>query len=278
MKTPRLTTRMALMALLLGLMLGGAWQGAARGNPWSHQPVRMNVNDAPLWVMVWPRGSRVFPATGAWRSVPEWLRETGAVAAINGGFFNHSDGEPVSYVRQDGRLVDDPKGNRALMTNPELRPALPLILNARAAWFVGSEGWGIAPWGTISPDVQDALQAGPVLLPEPSLEKEAFRLRRRDGTWRDGIQSARRARRSAIGLRADGSMVWVVAGGPGLDIRQLAHAMKQLSCVQAMALDGGSSSTLAWRGPDERIHWGPDDTKATARVRSVLLVFLPGVR
>ncbi|MEB3284543.1 MAG: phosphodiester glycosidase family protein [Candidatus Sericytochromatia bacterium] len=266
------------MALLLGLMLGGAWQGAARGNPWSHQPVRMNVNDAPLWVMVWPRGSRVFPATGAWRSVPEWLRETGAVAAINGGFFNHSDGEPVSYVRQDGRLVDDPKGNRALMTNPELRSALPLILNARAAWFVGSEGWGIAPWGTISPDVQDALQAGPVLLPEPSLEKEAFRLRRRDGTWRDGIQSARRARRSAIGLRADGSMVWVVAGGPGLDIRQLAHAMKQLSCVQAMALDGGSSSTLAWRGPDERIHWGPDDTKATARVRSVLLVFLPGVR
>jgi hypothetical protein len=165
--------------------------------------------------MHWPPGTRVVPATGTLRSVPDWLRQTGALAAINGGFFNHSDGGPVSHVRVAGQLQDDPARNSALMGNTELRPALSTILHGRSAWFFGGKGWGIAPWDALPADASHALQAGPALLPQPALETEAFRLKRADGTWRDGIQSQARAKRSALGLRTDGSMLYWGCGTDG---------------------------------------------------------------
>jgi len=48
--------------------------------------------------------------------------------------------------------------------------------------------------------------------------------------------------RSAIGLRADGTILLVTT--PALTIRQLADAFIALGAVEAMALDGGGSSGL----------------------------------
>lgn len=272
----RRTVFQGLLTAAVLLLIGVTSADAASNAPGALQPVRLVMHGAPLWVMVWPRGTRVLPATGTLRSVPDWLRETGAVAAINGGFFNHSDGGPVSHVRVDGQLRDDPARNQALMRNSQLRHALSTILHGRSAWFLGTNGWGIAPWRALPGDAQHALQAGPALLPQPALEAEAFRLRRADGSWRDGIQSQSRAKRSALGLRGDGSVMWLVAGNPGLTIGQLAQVMQRLTCVSALALDGGSSACLAWRGPDRQIHWGPENKKGPARVRSVLLALPPG--
>ncbi|WP_187329271.1 phosphodiester glycosidase family protein [Halomicronema hongdechloris] len=56
------------------------------------------------------------------------------------------------------------------------------------------------------------------------------------------------APRSALGQRATGEWVFVAAhnspGGRGLTLSELAHLMQQLGCVQALNLDGGSSSSL----------------------------------
>jgi hypothetical protein len=61
-----------------------------------------------------------------------------------------------------------------------------------------------------------------------------------------------RAARSAIGLTAEGSLLWVVAGqaqeSTGLTLAETAALMQQLGSVQALNLDGGNSSTLVWQG------------------------------
>ncbi|HEY9722634.1 MAG TPA: phosphodiester glycosidase family protein [Oscillatoriaceae cyanobacterium] len=226
-------------------------------------------------VLVVPHGARVVPvARRPGRTVPGWVRASGAIAGINGGYFNHSDGWPVSHVLADGRALTDPEHNRALCDNPQLRPLLPTIFNARAEWRASDGGsWTIAPHAAPAEGrLIDALQAGPTLLPSPDLEREGFVQRDARGrVVRDGIGSLTRAARSALGLTSTGDMLLVAVGGRGLTIAQLSGLMTHLGAVRAMALDGGSSTTLVWRdGARDTCFVGSG--RAPAVVNSALVV------
>jgi exopolysaccharide biosynthesis protein len=201
------------------------------------------------------------------------MAQAGAVACLNGGFFNHSNGAPVSHVMRGGVVIDDPRANQALMQNAVLRPHMQAILDARSAWLSTPSGWLIAPWRDRPPATSEALQAGPALLPTPALEVEAFRFLTPGGV-RDGIQSRTRAPRSALGLCPDGAMAWVAVGAPGLTIAGLGALMNTLGCRHALALDGGSSTGLAWRAPSGEVRSGPHG-QAGAAVRSALVVLPP---
>lgn len=233
----------------------------------------MAFDGAPVHVLTIPAGARVRPvARRPGRTVPGWLAEAKGVAAINGGYFNHSDGWPVSHVVEDGVELTNPHENQALRRNPVLAPHLPRILGRRTAWYATPAGWALAPWNAKPAGWTAALQAGPALLPADGLEAEAFVIRGKDGKIaRDGIASAARAARSALGLRPDGAMAWAVVGKPGLTIAQLAALMARLGCDHAMNLDGGGSSTLAWtEGGKVRTYVGGGG--APALVNSALVV------
>jgi len=208
----------------------------------------MVIGGAPVHTLTIPRRAAVRPvARRPGRTVPGWLATTKGTAAINGGYFNHSDGWPVSRVVAGGVALTEPGQNKALAGNPVLAPFLDTILGKRSAWFAGPFGWAVAGWDRPPAGWRDALQAGPLLLPTPQLDAEKFVLRDARGrATRDGIGSAGRAARSGLGLKPDGSMVWLVAGKPGLTIPGLAAAFAGLGCTSALALDGGSSSTLCW--------------------------------
>ena len=55
--------------------------------------------------------------------------KTGAVAAINAGFFDLLNTKTTSYVIKDGEIAADPTLNPNLMNNPSLQDYLPQILN-----------------------------------------------------------------------------------------------------------------------------------------------------
>lgn len=68
-----------------------------------------------------------------------------------------------------------------------------------------------------------------------------------------------RAPRTAIGLRADGSVILVVVDGRarlehsvGATLAELAHLMRNLGCVWAMNMDGGGSSVMFVNDPAAR--------------------------
>jgi len=199
----------------------------------------------------------------------------GAAAAINGGFFNRSDGVPASYLVANGHLLADPRDNAALTGNPALRPHLKEILD-RPEWRVWTTPAGrrvafephhIAPapgWKLVH-----ALQAGPLLLPYLGLHEGAF-VRGQD----DPIRSKARTGRSAIGLRNDGCTLLLALPMPpsrGLSILELQALLAKVGAIEAMALDGGESSGFVIRPNDPKALWWGHDS----HVRTALGLILP---
>jgi hypothetical protein len=187
------------------------------------------------------------------------------VAAINGGYFDPQTAGPVSWVLSDGRIVSDPRQNRRLMGNSVLRPYLPLI-QRRTEWQVwqGPAGWRwqFAPHGSKPPvgwSLRHALQAGPRLLPQETLRGEAFL---RPG--RDAINSRGRSARSGLGLTKHGELLLAMSPS-GQPLSTFRDTLRRLGCVEAMALDGGSSSQLAWKDAKGWHIVGPGSAKGPTK-------------
>ncbi|MEA5447684.1 phosphodiester glycosidase family protein [Leptolyngbya sp. CCNP1308] len=180
-----------------------------------------------------------------------------AAAAINAGFFDPNNGLTTSYVMQDGALVADPNQNDRLIGNPDLTSYMDRILNR-------SEFRRYDCGGTPSYDITfhqepvpagcalvDAVGAGPQLLPQDTSVEEGFIDRT---VARDALGSQSPNARSAVGLKADGSVVLVmVAEVPGVSpsgmtMAEVAGLMGDRGVTQALNLDGGSSSTLMYDG------------------------------
>lgn len=74
-----------------------------------------------------------------------------------------------------------------------------------------------------------------------------------NGTVRSGLDNSQAEPRTAVGQRADGSVVLLniqgrQASALGVTCRQLAYIMADLGCVDAGNLDGGASSDMYYRG------------------------------
>ena len=72
-----------------------------------------------------------------------------------------------------------------------------------------------------------------------------------DGHAKSGLDDITRASRTAIGIKADGTVVMLMVDGRqapysvGMTMAEVGAAMEELGCVQAVNLDGGGSSTFA---------------------------------
>lgn len=168
--------------------------------------------------------------------------KTGAVAAVNGSFFNmKAPYGSVNYLR-----VDD----------VELAP------NAYDGYENEGQGRSIRQTGAIATfkggmyvlksdalarwerdiEAEDVVTSGPVLLiggeAEPLVSNDFNR---------------RRNPRTAVGRRPDGTVLLVVADGrdnqaAGLSMLELQQVMAALGCADAINLDGGGSTTMVVRG------------------------------
>ena len=179
-----------------------------------------------------------------------------ALAAVNGGFFNLSNGESTSFVVVDGKLVCDPTTNKDLITNPKLMPFLETIFN-RSELRMGS-GKGNITIATHKDlqakdqKLQFILGGGPQLLPKLTAKEEAFIRVGSDGKQVDSIGCNKTAARTAIGITADDHFLILCVSGKGQDefssgvtLEQLALLLSKLGCTKALNFDGGTSTTMA---------------------------------
>jgi len=195
-------------------------------------------------------------------------RKLGAAAAVNGGFFNLSNGESTSYIVIDGKQMCEPKENKALMENPKLQPFLPVILNRSELRFLATKDGELAidvafhdskiPKGM---KLISSLQAGPQLLPKLTAKEEAFVRTDPDGKEVDSIGCYKTAARTAFGITGDGHAIIICVSGKkqdefssGVTLPYLAQVLKSMGCVKAINFDGGTSSTMV-------IRTGEDDYK-----------------
>ena len=152
-------------------------------------------------------------------------RGTHVVAAINGGGYNTRTGEPSGLLIMDGKMIHDYAENAT-----DMQDSFFAILNDGTAVIRGH--------GERTDDVKEAV-AGMLLLVE-------------NGVYLN-IQDSSVHPRSAVGIKADGTVVFMVSDGRqspdscGMTLEQQAYTMMALGCVDVLSLDGGGSSTLMTR-------------------------------
>ena len=139
------------------------------------------------------------------------------VAAVNGGPFNTSTGEPSDVLVMNGVVCH----------TGSMYPFFAILNDGTPV---------IRPVGGSLDNVKEAVAGMRILIA--------------DGKILDLSDDPSRHPRTAVGIKADGSLVFMVVDGRqqpetlGMVYTDLAHTMYALGCVDAMALDGGGSSIM----------------------------------
>jgi hypothetical protein len=204
----------------------------------------------------------VTPAiSGTVEPLGELAQRYGAIAAINGGYFDPENQKTISPVTLQGTAIAKPEDNPRLMSNLDLLPYLDKILN-RSEFRRYQCGkvvqYDITRRQTIPRadcQLQDSLGAGPQLLPNATLTEEGFLEIRNQKVMRDPLGVNQLNARSAIGITRHNTIIWVMAAqkpdhpsNSGMTLQELTDFMKTLGVEKAMNLDGGSSASLYYQG------------------------------
>jgi exopolysaccharide biosynthesis protein len=195
---------------------------------------------------------------------PEFHRTTltgpGGVeaAVVEGLVVAVRDGEGSLTIPANGFVISA-AGKSAQWARDEIRAGKRLELKARAS---------MSPELDFVPDF--IVGGGPVLVRggKPASASDP-------GAYDPGFLEKRHPR-TAAGLRADGSVVLVAVDGRhpassvGMTIREMSDLMIELSCVEAINLDGGGSTTMVVKNKTVN---NPSDPTGERPVSDALLVF-----
>ncbi len=179
-------------------------------------------------------------------------RASGAVAAINGSFFNMKEGFSVCYLQQHHAVVDTTiqsyfdreVGTGAVQMQQGRAKVLPWNQQIEKAWKV---------------DDSSVLVSGPLLL----LDAKECDLSACNQNF-----VVTRHPRSAMGVKKDGTVILLTVDGRleghsiGIQLTELAHLLRIVGADSALNLDGGGSTTLwAASAPDNGVLNHPSDNK-----------------
>lgn len=165
----------------------------------------------------------------------EMARKHGAVAAVNGSFFDMDQHFPVCYLRIDSvELGENTPGKDTV--NRKYYQYGTLCLNHDNVFILKTGASRHWEEGLLFPNI---MTAGPLLI------------------WHDTLQYMRddrtfvtnRHNRTAVGIREDGTVLLFVADGrhkqaEGLSLTELQQILRWLGCRDALNLDGGGSTTI----------------------------------
>ena len=184
--------------------------------------VTVNLNSTKLVVkpLMTRRGTRL-PAR-------QLLGARPPLAAVTGAFFDMKTGLVVGSVAYRGRLLAEGATGSTL--------ALDARQKARLLPAAGRMGRYV-DWS----DFQMAVSAGPTLVHHGRLAVNPSS----EGFSDPGLFGPRR--RTALGVTKSNRLLMVGVDAP-VSIHTLARMMRELGCVEALNMDGGTSSTLFYRG------------------------------
>ena len=173
--------------------------------------------------------------------VSAFAERSGAYAAINGSYFDMDAGNPVCYLRIDGKPVGENTPAKTDSVNRKYYQYATLALRGGRARLAVPDSNRM--WENSLSD-SNIMTAGPMLLRKGEMVPQ-----RDDRTF-----VTQRHNRTALGLRPDGTTLLVVADGrfkhtaEGLTLPELELVMRWLGCTEAINLDGGGSSTMYVKG------------------------------
>ncbi len=177
-------------------------------------------------------------------------KELGAIAAINGTFFDVANGGSVDFVKMNGVVMKE----NVLGKNGQRARHQQTAIVIKDDGELAFKKWDQTPnWENNLPE-KDVMLSGPLLVFNKIVEAL-------DST---SFTKARHPR-SAIGIKANGKVILLTVDGrqdnsAGLSLHELTKVMRWLGCVSAINLDGGGSTTL-WTEKLGVINYPSDNKK-----------------
>ena len=165
----------------------------------------------------------------------EIARKHGALAAINGSFFDMDLHHPVCYLRIDSVEVGvNTPGSDTI--NRKYYQYGAIVLDHDSLFLVKTESARL--WERNLP-YRNIMTSGPLLLKEG--QREQYRT--------DRTFVTNRHPRTAVGIRPDGTILLFTVDGrikesAGMSLDELTKTLLWLGCTEAINLDGGGSTTL----------------------------------
>ena len=156
----------------------------------------------------------------------------GALAGINGSYFDTKALTPVTFVKDEGLVVGETSPSELFRTNGII------TLSGKK---VGVDAMDTA---LVYEGFREALASGPVLIDEGEAQAYGEQIPQPDTFYE------RRHPRSVVGQDARGNVWLIVVDGrapgeaAGMTISELTAFCRQLGLTDALNLDGGGSSTL----------------------------------
>lgn len=161
------------------------------------------------------------------------VQGTGALAAVNGGFFNIREGGSVTYIRANGVITE--KDTAVLWTrNSNMTGAVLIDGNGK----VQIDSARTNAWYDSNPGYVDVLVTGPLLLLNCV----------RQSLPSTSLVTVRHPR-TVIGIKGRHRIVLLTLDGRtkearGLNLHELTDLMLSFKCTNAVNLDGGGSTTM----------------------------------
>lgn len=197
--------------------------------------------------------------------------EEGAVAAINGSFFDMDYDNPICFLRIENKQVGENVPGTDTVNRKYYQTAS-IGLNADGTVAI-RRTQPDRKWELANMNYPSVMTAGPLLIYHDTMQTM-----RTDRTF-----VTDRHNRTALGIRPDGTVILVTVDGrakeaAGMSLNELIATMHYLGCVDAVNLDGGGSTTLWVKGqPNNGVVNYPSDNgifdhKGERAVSSCILV------
>ena len=176
-----------------------------------------------------------------------------AELTVNAGFFDPANGKTISYVVMDRQTAEDPMFNENLLANPVLRRNMPKILNRTEFRIVecnNKYSYEIVPHDTQPPftcSVVEAVQGGPMILPDLQLEEEFFVVKNGDKVVRESCSVLHKVARTILGIKDGDLHILIITDENPMDMYEVQALCKKLGFERAMGLDGGSSTSMDYK-------------------------------
>lgn len=187
--------------------------------------------------------------------VATFAQRSNALAAVNGSFFDMDLGNPICFLRIDGvTMGQNTPGKEDSVNRKYYQYATLTLVDGKPRIVIPDSN---RLWENTMTD-SNIMTAGPLLIWEGSAVPQ-----RDDRTF-----VTHRHNRTALGRKADGTVVLLVADGrfknqaEGLTLPELERIMLWMGCTEAINLDGGGSSTMYVQGrPHDGIVNYPSDNR-----------------
>ena len=237
-----------ILVLLISLFIGAGICCAG--------PVDIDYNDGIYHIVL--KGDKVKKKVRVYASPnlvtnEEVHKQSGALLTINAGYFDPQNSKTVSYVTMGSQTVEDPMFNENLYSNALLRKNLSKILNRTEFRVVECDNkykYEIVPHKSpvdFACTVMEAVQGGPLILPKLQLEEEFFVVKNGDKVVRESSSVLHKVARTILGIKDGDLHILIITDEHPMDMYQVQALCKLLGFERAMALDGGSSTSMNYK-------------------------------